>query len=482
VGGIWLSTAIAVPALVLIAIGSLGPWVTTVLGSAIGTRGDGKLTLGLAVVALLAIAIGRARGTGVIVAGLAAAGALGVAAYDLVHIQHEAYLFDAQIASAGWGVYVSLIGAAVAVVGLVMLAPHRTALAVTALVLAGTAGAIVAGALQRGGAARARASTVSPVLTIPTAPTPTASSSRPVPAPQAPASRASSPIPTNAPAAVTSPIRTDIGAAASSPVSGPAHAAADSQEASLFAVSAQYSCLANANVVPFLQASHANVLRLILSPQRAAAAQGAGCVKLAHAAGYKVYISLQFANRWTPKQVAAYFTHVLPTYAPFVWAVGVGNEQDLTSPTANAQGVQNLTRQQRTAGQNYRADWNAVEPILVRLVPHAIRVYGEFSPWNFNANKDGFAHSRPPGVQAIAAHCYHTKRPGGLLQVPQNAAWAASKRLPLWCSEMGPALPTRTTPGWVLPDSWASWNATLTKVKSKSPDLQMISYYYWPTF
>ena len=250
---------------------------------------------------------------------------------------------------------------------------------------------------------------------------------------------------------------------------------------SLFAVSRQYSCLANRNVNAFLRANHANVLRLILSPQQAPAGEGIGCVKDAHAAGFKVYISLQFANGWTPSQVASYFKRVLPTYAPFVWAVGVGNEQDLTSTSSTAQGARTLSSHGRTVGENYRADWNAVEPVLAKLAPHAIRVYGEFSPWGFIANKQGFAASRPPGVQAIAAHCYHTKSAGGLEQIPQDAAWAASKRLPLWCSEMGPAIRKPTTPSWAMPDTWASWNAIVAKVKAKSPDLQETSYYYWPT-
>lgn len=247
----------------------------------------------------------------------------------------------------------------------------------------------------------------------------------------------------------------------------------------LFAVSKETACLTNHNVNPFLRANHANVLRLILSPQDAQVGAGVACVQAAHAAGFKVYISIQFNNHWSPSQVAAYMTRVLPAYAPFVWAVGVGNEQDLSMSTAYGQGTVSLSRDGRSAGQNYRAVWNAVEPVLVKLVPHAIRVYGEFSPWGFSATQQGFAHGRPPGVQAIAAHCYHTKALG-LLQVPNYAAWAASKRLPLWCSEMGPAFPTRTIPRWAVPDSWKSWNALVAKVVAKSPDLKMWGYYYDP--
>ena len=268
-------------------------------------------------------------------------------------------------------------------------------------------------------------------------------------------------------------------AAAAAAVLMIAPAAASARRPTWFAVSSEPACLANRNVNSFLRANHANVMRLILAPQEAQVGAGIGCVEDAYAAGFRVYISLQFNNRLSPGQVAAYVGQVLPAYAPYVWAVGVGNEQDLSMTTGYGQGTRSLTRDGRTAGQNYRAVWNAVEPVLVRLVPRAIRVYGEFSPWGFGATEQGFAHGRPPGVQAIAAHCYHTKI-GGLSQVPQDAAWAASKRLPLWCSEMGPALPRRTTPKWAVPESWASWDAALSKVVARSPDLRMWGFYYDP--
>jgi hypothetical protein len=222
----------------------------------------------------------------------------------------------------------------------------------------------------------------------------------------------------------------------------------------LFTASNERDCLANRNVNAFLRKNHANVLRLILAPQDAQAGAGIGCISDARAAGFKVYISLQFNNRWTPAQVASYFRRVLPPYAPFLWAVGVGNEQDLTSPTDYGQGTSSLGGHGRNAGQRYRAIWDAVEPILVKLAPHAIRVYGEFSPWSFAATKQGFASGRPPGVQAIAA--------------------------PLWCSEMGPALARPRTLSWVLPDTWASWNAIVRKITSQSPNLRMTGYYYYP--
>jgi hypothetical protein len=255
--------------------------------------------------------------------------------------------------------------------------------------------------------------------------------------------------------------------------------AASAQPALIFA-SKERDCLANRNVNAFLRQYHANVMRLILSPQDAQAGAGIACVSAARAADFKVYVSFQFNNRWTPAQVASYFRRVIPRYAPFLWAVGVGNEQDLRSPTGYGQGTGSLSGRGRSVGQAYRAVWDAVEPVLVKLVPRAIRVYGEFSPWSFAANKQGFASGRPPGVQAIAVHCYRTVF-GGLMEVPQAAAWAASKRLPLWCSEMGPALARPRTRFWVAPDTWASWNAIVRKVNLQSPNLRMIGYYYYPS-
>ena len=250
---------------------------------------------------------------------------------------------------------------------------------------------------------------------------------------------------------------------------------------SFVAVSNEGACLANRNVNAFVRRNQGNVVRLILAPQDANAGAGVACVKYAHAAGLKVYLSLQFDNGWAPQQVASYFGRVLAPYAPYLWAIGVGNEQDLTSRTSYGQGRIALARRGQSAGQTYRAVWDAVEPVLVKMAPWAIRVYGEFSPWSFGANAQGFAAGRPRGVQAVAAHCYHTKV-GGLLQVPQDAAWAASKRLPLWCSEMGPALARPARTSWALPDTWGSWNALVARIVAQSPNLKMTGYYYFPSF
>lgn len=241
----------------------------------------------------------------------------------------------------------------------------------------------------------------------------------------------------------------------------------------LLAGSKQARCLAGRSVNSFLHTNHANVLRVVLSPYWAAHRANLSCIEAAYAAHYKVYLSLQFSNRWTPHRDATYFARVLSAYTPYLWAVGVGNEQDLPFIVLRYQRHRALT------GAEYRAVWDAVEPVIARLAPQAIRVYGEFTPWAFTAVEQGFAYGRPHGVQAIAVHCYHTKV-GGLLGVPALAAWAASERLPLWCSEMGPAIPRRSTPRWAISESRRSWSRSVARIVAESPNLRMLSYYNDP--
>jgi hypothetical protein len=177
VGGMRITTAVAVLGIIVLAVGSLGPWLTTFLGSVEGIRGDGKITLGAAGVAALALLLSRGRTAGIIIAGLAAFGGLGVAGYNLVHIQHaatRATLFGHQLATAGWGVYVALIGAAVAVVALALGGPRRLlGRIISVIALGGAVGAIIGAALQTQGPHPAVASipTIRTIQTIPTIPT-----------------------------------------------------------------------------------------------------------------------------------------------------------------------------------------------------------------------------------------------------------------------------------------------------------------------
>jgi hypothetical protein len=226
----------------------------------------------------------------------------------------------------------------------------------------------------------------------------------------------------------------------------------------------QFGCVADGgDVTAFMRAHRASVFRLVV-PYRGSS-DAPECASRAAAEGYRVYISLQYDNAWRVSRVAAYFRRTLPSYAPFAWAVSVGNEQDLVQ---GAPGT----------GEKYHAVWNAVEPVLARLAPRAIRVYGETSPFGFPYLQASVRAGRPRGAQAIAFHCYDVKD-GGLSVVPQVAAWAAHDHLPLWCSEMSAA--TRRNPHpWLRRDSEAEWNGLVAWAEARSPDLKMVSYYRWP--
>ncbi|HEX5193070.1 MAG TPA: hypothetical protein VFW09_09720 [Solirubrobacteraceae bacterium] len=238
------------------------------------------------------------------------------------------------------------------------------------------------------------------------------------------------------------------------------------------------------NVQSILQAHDATVLRIVLpyfpSPN------ALRCVERAKAQGYHVYVSLQYDNAWSPTRVASYFARTLPPYAPYAWAVSVGNEQDIGNDTDLPQGAPPRQarvctgtgprrRCQRSAGAYYRRVWNAVEPVVARVAPNARRVYGETTPWGFSFLKDSFQTGRPRGAQAVAFHCYDTKW-GGLRAVPRVAAWAGKRHLPLWCSEMSDALRPLA---WGRRDTPWQWQVLLAGIERRSPDLKMVSYYQW---
>ena len=171
---------------------------------------------------------------------------------------------------------------------------------------------------------------------------------------------------------------------------------------------------------------------------------------------------------------------------PDAWAVSVCNEQDIVSTQLLAQGTPRTARVctgtgrgrrcQRSTGAYYRQVWNAVEPVLARVAPKALRVYGETSPWGFSFLKDSFETGRPRGAQVVAFHCYDTKH-AGLRIVPRVAAWAGKQGLPLWCSEMSDALHPLV---WGRRDTPWEWQTLLAGIEQRSPDLKMISYYQWP--
>ncbi len=101
-------------AAMLIGVGSLAPWATTILGSVSGTAASGgKVTLGCAVIIVL-LALNNAPRWMVGVVALIA-GAIGVSNFQSVH---HAVAGTAGLAQVGWGLYIVIVGAGLGVVAL----------------------------------------------------------------------------------------------------------------------------------------------------------------------------------------------------------------------------------------------------------------------------------------------------------------------------------------------------------------------------
>lgn len=168
-----------------------------------------------------------------------------------------------------------------------------------------------------------------------------------------------------------------------------------------------------------LRSYHASVLRVVIDPQNGADGQALGCVRAAVGAGDKVQVAIVYSNRWSTRRVVAYFGHVLASYAPYAWAISIGNEQELLHGGATA------------TSARYAAVWRAVEPVVTRLAPRAIRVAGEISPWGLSFLQVAY-RSGLPGVQAISVHSY-TSRLG--FNLPRVMAWVRTTHRPLWVTE-----------------------------------------------
>jgi hypothetical protein len=203
--------------------------------------------------------------------------------------------------------------------------------------------------------------------------------------------------------------------------------------------------------LPVLRTYHATIVRVVITPAGGANGEALGCLRAAVAAGDKVHVAINYSNQWSRSRVVAYFRHVLSLYAPYAWAVSVGNEQELNQGGTEA------------TGRQYAAVWRAVEPLVAHAAPHAIRVAGEISPWGINFLRVAFA-AHLPGVQAIAAHAYKSRYG---FDLPKVVAWTRSTRLPLWITEGlgGPgawpsnipgmhAVPLSSLSGVAVADTW----------------------------
>jgi hypothetical protein len=142
------------------------------------------------------------------------------------------------------------------------------------------------------------------------------------------------------------------------------------------------------------------------------------CAQDAHQAGYRVALAVQYNNLWSIAQDRAWFSQIIGLYAPYAWAVSIGNEQELGNAVAET-------------AQRYSQTWRALEPILAHVAPQAIRVAGEISPWGLNfleaAARDGL-----PGAQAYSAHPYPV---AGALDPAVFAQFAAANHVQAWATE-----------------------------------------------
>lgn len=180
-------------------------------------------------------------------------------------------------------------------------------------------------------------------------------------------------------------------------------------------------CLNGADPTPYIRNYGATVVRIVLSTYYGAPGtkgEAIPCLKAAIAAGARVEAAIQWRTDWNPSQAAGFVRQQLALYAPYLWAVGLGNEQDIVLPG-------------QTAGQ-YAADWDASEPILADMAPHAVRVALEATPWSLPFSQQALADGLP-GAQALAVHAYAV--PAGDPTVRDFHDLATSYGMPLWCTE-----------------------------------------------
>lgn len=116
-----------------------------------------------------------------------------------------------------------------------------------------------------------------------------------------------------------------------------------------------------------------------------------GCAEAAEQAGDRVELVIQWDAALTLRQTVRRFRQAVDAY-PNVWAVAVGNEQELPEPQA-------------MSPVSYARVWRAVEPVVARSDPAAVRVAGEISPWGLKWFAQAAAIGLP-GVQAFSAHPY----------------------------------------------------------------------------
>jgi len=149
------------------------------------------------------------------------------------------------------------------------------------------------------------------------------------------------------------------------------------------------------NPVPYLRTyKRATVYRVIINDWPASwHREPLPAIQAAYAAHLRIYEAIQYSNTWTIAQNKAWFKEAMRKYGKYATWIAVGNEQEL------AQGGAGST------GKRYSQVWKAVEPIIAKYKPKAIRVAGEISMWGIPFLNQAFRHGLP-GAQIVSGHPY----------------------------------------------------------------------------
>ena len=81
---------------------------------------------------------------------------------------------------------------------------------------------------------------------------------------------------------------------------------------------------------PLMKSFKATILRVVVSPQFGARGQALPCITTAKSEGYRVELVIQWTSTWSLSRTKQFFKQILGIYGRSLWAVGVGNEQEIT--------------------------------------------------------------------------------------------------------------------------------------------------------
>lgn len=136
----------------------------------------------------------------------------------------------------------------------------------------------------------------------------------------------------------------------------------------------------------------------VVAPQWLPADTYAPCARNAIRTGHRLELVVQYKTCAKLRVDRHRLWAVLRDY-PRPWAVAIGNEQDYSGQGGVG------CRRTNPSGRWYARVWNALEPIVRRRYPHALRVAGEIGPWMPSILTTALGLGLH-GVQVIADHPY----------------------------------------------------------------------------